>query len=71
MPQRGSRGWPLCSFTFDGTRLDAVGVRQKGGVGSTSNLAGKPAFSVKSNEFVAGQRLDGLAKLWLTSRHGE
>jgi len=56
-----------CTFTFDGTTLANVGIRQKGGYGSTSSLDGKPPFSVKFNEFVSGQRLDGLKKLWLNN----
>jgi spore coat protein CotH len=56
-----------CTFTFDGVAVAQVGVRQKGGYGSSSNLDGKPAFSVKFNELVPGQRLDGLKKLWLNN----
>lgn len=56
-----------CTFTFDGTTVTNVGIRMKGGYGSTSTLDGKPPFSVKFNEFVGGQRLDGLKKLWLNN----
>jgi spore coat protein CotH len=56
-----------CTFTFDGTVVTQVGIRQKGGYGSSSNLDGKPAFSLKFNELVPGQRLDGLKKLWLNN----
>ena len=56
-----------CTVTFDGIRIENAGVRQKGGYGSTSNLDEKPAFSLKLNEFVSGQRLDGMKKLWLNN----
>ena len=56
-----------CTFSFDGVELSNVGVRQKGGLGSSSTLDGKPGFSVKFNEFVAGQKLHGLRKLLLNN----
>ena len=56
-----------CTFTFDGETLVMTGIRQKGGLGSSSTLDGKPGFSVKLNEFVAGQRLDGMEKILLNN----
>jgi len=56
-----------CLFTYDGTTLDAVAIRQKGGYGSSSTLDGKPGFSVKFDEIVDGQRLFGLRKLLLNN----
>ncbi|HVV82235.1 MAG TPA: CotH kinase family protein [Kofleriaceae bacterium] len=54
-----------CTFTFDGVTLTDVGIRKKGGQGSVSSLFDKTGFSVKLNEFVGGQRLDGLEKVVL------
>lgn len=56
-----------CMFTFDGETLPMTGIRQKGGLGSSSSLSGKPGFSVKLNEFVVGQRLDGMEKILLNN----
>lgn len=56
-----------CTFVFDGVAVENVGVRQKGGIGSVSTLAGKPGLSVKIDEFVAGQRLHGEKKLVLNN----
>jgi spore coat protein CotH len=56
-----------CTITFDGLEIAQVGIRQKGGASSSSNLDGKPAFSIKANEFVGGLRIDGLKRLWLNN----
>lgn len=56
-----------CTFTFDGTTLEDVGIRQKGGYGSSSTLDGKPGFSVKFDEIVPGQRLFDLRKILLNN----
>jgi spore coat protein H len=57
-----------CTFTFDGQRLETVGIRLKGNFGSGRDIAtGKTGFSVKFNEFVSGQRLGGLKKLILNN----
>jgi spore coat protein H len=56
-----------CTFTFDGLVIENAGIRQKGGYGSISNLDGKPGFSVKLDELVEGQKLDGLDKLLLNN----
>jgi spore coat protein H len=52
-----------CTFTFDGITLHDVGIRQKGQGSSNGTLFSKPSFSVKFDEFVAGQELDGIDKL--------
>lgn len=56
-----------CTFTFDGVTIADAAIRQKGGIGSVSTLADKPAFSVKFDELVAGQELHGLDKLVLNN----
>lgn len=47
--------------------LDDVGVRLKGQWGSARNLDQKAAFLIKTNEFVAGQKLLGLSKFALNN----
>jgi hypothetical protein len=56
-----------CVVVFDGISLTNSGIRKKGGPGSLRPLAGKPAFSIKFNEFVPGQKLQGLSKLLLNN----
>jgi spore coat protein CotH len=56
-----------CEFTFDGLRLDQVGIRLKGHLGSGREMDGKAQFSVKFNEFTRGQELHGLKKLTLNN----
>lgn len=50
------------TFTFDGQTLTEVGIRKKGTT-SIRPLAGKTGFSVKFNDLVPGQKLDGLKRL--------
>ncbi|HRI64482.1 MAG TPA: CotH kinase family protein, partial [Polyangium sp.] len=45
------------------TTYSNVGVRLKGKAGSLRTLAQKAAFVIKFNEYVKGQKLDGLTKL--------
>lgn len=54
------------TVVFDGVTLTQVGVRNKGQT-SFQPVSGKPGFSVKFDEFVAGQKLDGLRKLLLNN----
>lgn len=56
-----------CNFTFDGFRLENVGIRLKGQIGSGREMSGKAQFSVKFDEFVSDQRLHGLKKLILNN----
>jgi spore coat protein CotH len=56
-----------CTIDFDGTSLPNSGIRKKGGPGSLRPLADKPAFSIKFNELVKGQKLMGLSKLLLNN----
>jgi spore coat protein CotH len=56
-----------CTLTFDGTQLSNVGIRKKGGYGSSAPLDDKPGFSIKLNEFAGSQRLDGLKRVNLNN----
>ena len=56
-----------CTFTFDGVTLQNVGIRQKEGNGSRSDLNGKPGLSIKFDELTDDQTLDGLGKLVLNN----
>lgn len=49
------------------TTMTDIGVRIKGKAGSLRTLDQKAAFVVKFNEFVKGQKLDGLTKLALNN----
>jgi spore coat protein H len=61
----GSKTRVPCDITFDGVRLPRSGIRRKGNYGSISMT--KPALSIKFNEFVPGQKLDGLGRLLLNN----
>lgn len=50
------------TLSFDGVVIAQVGLRKKG-ASSRRPLSGKSGFTVKLNEFVPGQKLDGLKKL--------
>lgn len=52
------------TIAFDGEVIAQVGLRKKGQT-SRRPLSGKPGFTVKFNEIVSGQKLDGLKKLTL------
>lgn len=52
------------TLVFDGVTVAQVGLRKKGAT-SRRPLSGKPGFTVKLNEFVPGQKLDGLKKFAL------
>jgi hypothetical protein len=54
------------SLVFDGVELAQVGVRNKGAT-SFQPTSQKPSFSIKLNELVKGQALDGLKKLVLNN----
>ncbi len=56
-----------CTFTFDGTTLTDVGIRKKGGQGSLNSVFGKTGWSIKLDELVDGQLLDGLEKIVLNN----
>jgi len=54
------------TLVFDGVTLTQVGVRNKGAT-SFQPVSQKPGFSIKLDEFVQGQKLDGLKKLALNN----
>jgi cysteine-rich repeat protein len=56
-----------CDVTIDGTLLANAGCRKKGGIGSVDALTGKPAFSIKLDEYVPGQKYLGLDKYVLNN----
>jgi hypothetical protein len=53
-----------CTISYDGETVAMAGIKKKGQT-SLRPLSGKPGFSIKLNEFVPGQKLDGLKKLLL------
>lgn len=53
-----------CTISYDGETVAMAGIKKKGQT-SQRPLSGKPGFSIKLNEFVSGQKLDGLKKLLL------
>jgi hypothetical protein len=56
-----------CDITLNGVAIHNAGIRQKGGAGSGSTLSAKPGWSLKFDEFVKGQRYQGLDKLLLNN----
>lgn len=56
-----------CDVTIDGTLLAQCGCRKKGGVGSVDPASAKPAFSIKLDEYVPGQKYAGVDKLVLNN----
>jgi hypothetical protein len=58
-----------CDISINGVMLRHAGLRQKGGGGSVSTLFGKPGWSLKFDEFVKGQRYQGLDRLLLNNAH--
>lgn len=51
-----------CDVTIDGTLLAMTGCRKKGGIGSVDPVTAKPAFALKLDKFVVGQKYLGLDK---------
>jgi hypothetical protein len=56
-----------CDITLNGVAIHNAGIRQKGGAGSGSTLSAKPGWSLKFDEFVKGQRYQGLDRLLLNN----
>lgn len=55
------------TITIDGVTVGDVGVRKKGNLGSLSTT--RPGLHVKANQYVPGQRIDGLEVLTLNNNH--
>ena len=53
------------AMRFDGVDLDPVGFRIKSGFASAQTLAGKPGFSIKTDEYLDDQALFGVEKFTL------
>ncbi len=56
-----------CDVRWDGTLVAGSGCRKKGSAGSVDSVLGKPALSIKFDEFVAGQTLGAFDKLLLNN----
>ena len=56
-----------CDVRYDGTLLANAGCRKKGFIGSVDYASGKPAFSIKFDEYVDGQKLGPFDKLVLNN----
>jgi spore coat protein CotH len=55
------------NITYDGVRLEDIGIRVKCGIGSCTTLADKAGFSIKFDQFVEGQELGGFDRLVLNN----
>lgn len=53
-------------IAINGDRVEAVGVRKKGFIGSLSDT--KPSLKIKLNEFIGGQEYKGLKRLTLNNQ---
>ncbi len=58
------------NVVINGTRFDTVGIRLKGS-SSYQDFDGKPAFKVKFNEYVQGQKFATLERLTLNNMVGD
>ncbi len=56
-----------CRIRFDGVVITSAGCRKKGGYGSIASIYGKSGLTVKLDEFVKGQKLDGLDRITLNN----
>ena len=59
--------WVRGSITYDGIRVDDVGVRLKGRWGSWRSIYGKAAFKIDFNHYIDGQVFYGLKGLTLNN----
>jgi len=55
----------MATATIDGERLQRVGVRKKGYIGSLSKT--RPSIKLRFNQFVQGQHIDGVRRLTLNN----
>ncbi len=67
--QRTAEGYTYypADVTIDGVTAGNVGLRKKGNLGSLSTA--RPGLRVKANEYLPGQRIDGLEVLTLNNNH--
>jgi len=66
----GNVPYILASVIIDGEEVDSIGARFKGFT-SYSGVGDKRPFKLDFNEYVSGQRLDGLRKLNLNNSTGD
>lgn len=65
--RRDPHSYALGNVVVDGERVDGIGVRLRGKIGSFRELSGKPKFKLDLTEFRADQRLHGLKTLLLNN----
>ncbi len=56
-----------CDIVWDGIKLPNAGIKKKGGIGSVAKIAMKTGWSIKFDEFVAGQTFHDLDKILLNN----
>lgn len=61
-----SENYQSVKMTFDGTLINAVGVKQKGNI-SASHGNNKMPLKVKTNKYVSGQEYDGIREFTLNN----
>lgn len=59
--------WVEGDITIEGERVETVGIRLKGRIGSFRDLSGKAAFRVDFNRYVEGRRWNGLEGMTLNN----
>ncbi len=64
-PWNGPFTWFPADVVIDGTRIDQIGIRKKGLIGSLSTE--KPSLKLRFDEYVDGQEYDGLEHLTLNN----
>ena len=64
-PWAGPFNWYPADVTVDGVRVEQVGIRKKGLIGSLST--DKPSLKIKFDKYVEGQQLDGVERMTLNN----
>lgn len=67
---RDGRTWVEGNVIVNGQRFDSVGVHLKGS-STYQDFSGKPAFKIKMNEYVAGQKYGDLERITLNNMTGD